>query len=71
MIIKTVNDTIEYNNLVSILLIFETYLRIINNDASNLFIIKRVKIIKIAINEIVKLYVKKQTIDALHQRNDS
>ena len=55
MIIKIVNDTIEYNNLVSTLLVFETYSRIINNDASNLFIIKKVKIIKITINEIIKL----------------
>ena len=71
MIVKAVNDTVEYNNLVFTLLIFETYSRIINNDVSNLFIIEKVKIIKIAINEIVKLYVKKQTIDVLYQRNDS
>ena len=55
---KTVNDTIEYNNLVFILLVFETYFHIINNDALNLFITKKVKIINITINEIVKLYVK-------------
>ena len=59
MIIKVVNDTIEYNNLVFTLLIFETYSHITNNDALNLFIIKKVKIIKIAMNEIIKLYIKK------------
>ena len=59
MIIKIVNDTIEYNNLVFTLLIFETYFRIINDDASSLFIIKKIKIIKITINEIIKLYIKK------------
>ena len=59
MIIKVINDTVEYNNLVFILLVFETYFRIINDDALNLFIIKKVKIIKIAINEIIKLYIKK------------
>ena len=59
MFIKTVNDTIEYNNLVFTLLIFETYFRIINDNASNLFIIEKTKIIKITMNEIVKLYAKK------------
>ena len=71
IIIKIINDTIEYNNLVSTLLIFETYFRIINDNASSLFIIEKIKIIKIAINEVVKLYIKRQTNDALHQRNDS
>ena len=59
MIVKVVNDTIEYNDLVSTLLIFETYSRIINDNVSNLFIIERIKIIKITMNEIVKLYIKK------------
>ena len=59
MIVKIVNDMIEYNNLVSTLLVFETYFRIINNDVSSLFIIEKVKVIKIAINEIVRLYIKK------------
>ena len=70
MIIKIINDTIEYNNPIFILLIFETYLHIINDDVLNLFIIKRVKIIKITMNEIIKLHIKRQTIDVLHQRND-
>ena len=70
IIIKTVNDTIEYNNLVFTLLIFETYSRIINNDISNLFIIEKVKIINIIMNEIVKLHIKKQINNVLYQRND-
>ena len=70
MIIKIVNDTIEYNDLVFTLLVFETYSRIINDDALNLFIIEKIKVIKIAMNEVVKLHIKKQTIDVLHQRNN-
>ena len=58
MIIKIINDTIEYNNLVSILLVFETYPHIINDDTSNLFIIEKIKVIKITMNEIIKLHVK-------------
>ena len=59
MIIKIVNDTIEYNNLVSTLLIFETYPRIINNNAFNLFIIKKIKIIKITMNKVIKIHAKR------------
>ena len=59
MIIKVVNDTIEYNDLVFTLLIFETYFHIINDDALNLFIIKKVKIIKITMNEVIRLHIKK------------
>ena len=70
MTVKVVNDTTEYNDLIFTLLIFETYSRIINDDASSLFIIEKVKIIKIAMNEIVKLYIKKQTNNGLYQRND-
>ena len=69
MTVKVVNDTIEYNNLVFTLLIFGIYSRIINDDASNLFIIEKVKVIKITMNEVIKLYIKKQTINALYQRN--
>ena len=59
MAIKVVNDTAEYNGLVSTLLVFGTYSRIINDDASNLFIIEKAKVIKITMNEIVRLHVKR------------
>ena len=59
MIIKVVNDTIEYNDLVFTLLIFETYPRIINDDAFNLFIIEKTKVIKITMNEVAKIHVKR------------
>ena len=66
MIIKIINDIIEYNDLISILLIFEIFLRIINNDIFTLFIIKKIKIIKIIINEIIKLHVKRQINNILY-----
>ena len=69
MTVKAVNDTAEYNNLVSTLLVFETYSRITNDDALSLFIIERIKVIKIVMNEIIKLHIKKQTINVLYQRN--
>ena len=71
MAVKVVNDTTEYNNLVFTLLVFETYPHIINDNALNLFIIKRDKIIKITINEVIKLHARKQINNVLHQRNGS
>ena len=59
MVVKAVNDTAEYNDLISTLLVFETYPRIINDNVSSLFIIKKAKVIKITMNEIVKLHVKR------------
>ena len=59
MTIKAVNDTIEYNDLVFTLLIFGTYSRIINDDALSLFIIERAKVIKIIMNEVVKLHIRR------------
>ena len=69
MIIKAVNDTIEYNDLVLTLLVFGTYPHIINDDALSLSITEKTKIIKITMNEVVKLHTKRQTNDILHQRN--
>ena len=71
MIIKIVNDTIEYNNLVFILLIFETYLHIINDNTFNLSITEKTKIIKITINKVIKLHAIRQINDVLYQRNNS
>ena len=59
MTVKVVNDTTEYNDLVFTLLVFGTYPRIINNDASSLFIIERIKIIKITMNEVIRLHIKR------------
>ena len=59
MIIKTVNDTAEYNDLVSTLLVFGTYSRIINDDAFSLSIIERAKVIKIIMNEVAKIHARR------------
>ena len=55
--VKVVNNIIEYNNLILILLVFETFPRIINEDDFILSIIERAKIIKKAIIEIERLYI--------------
>ena len=53
------NNTAEYNNLVLTLLVFDTFPRIINEDALILFTIKRVKVINLIISEITKLYAER------------
>ena len=53
------NNIAKYNNLILTLLVFDTFSRIINKDAFTLFIIKRVKVINLIINEITKLYTER------------
>ena len=53
------NNIVEYNNLVLTLLVFNIFLRIINEDVLILFIIKRIKVINLAISEIIKLYAER------------
>ncbi len=71
MSIKVLNDSIESDDLVSTLLMFETYLRMIELDASFSTIIQRFMIMKKAMNEIKRLVTIRQMNDALNTRNES
>ena len=53
------NNTAKYNDLILILLVFDTFPRIINKDIFTLFIIKRVKAINLIISEVAKLYTER------------
>ena len=70
MIVKVVNNTIGYNDLVFILLVFGIFFRIINDNIFILFITEKAKIINIIIIEILKLHVTRQINNVLYQRND-
>ena len=59
IIIKLINDIIKYNDLILILLIFEIFFYIINDDISTLSIIERAKVINIIIIKIIKLHAKR------------
>ena len=59
MIIKAINNIVEYNDIILILLVFEIFSRITNNDVLTLSTIKRVKAIIIIIIEVIKLYAKR------------
>ena len=59
MAVKAINDTTEYNSLVPTLLIFNTFPRITNDDASTLSTTNRAKAINIAIAKVTKLHTKR------------
>jgi hypothetical protein len=71
MTFKTINDSIEFNDLISILLVFETYSRIIEMNVSSFTIIQRVIAMKKTMNEVRKLHAFRQVNDALNIKNDS
>jgi hypothetical protein len=71
MIIKAINNTIDFDELMLILLIFEAYFRMHVINLSTLSITQRIMIIEKAIIEIRKFRAERQIVDALNTRNDS
>jgi hypothetical protein len=71
MIVKTINDTIDSDELMFILLIFETYLRMHVMNLSTSSITQRTMIIEKAMMEIRKFRAERQIVDVLNTRNDS
>jgi hypothetical protein len=59
MIIKTVNDSAESDNIISILLVFGVYPRRIKIDPPPLFVIKRVEAIRIIIKKVRHFYAER------------
>jgi hypothetical protein len=70
MIVKAINDTIDSDELMLILLIFETYLRMHFINLSISSITQRAMIIEKAMIEIRKLRAERQIVDVLNTRND-
>ncbi len=71
MIVKAINDTVDSDDLMFILLIFEAYLRMHVMNLSISSITQRAMIIEKAMIEIKKFRVERQIVDALNTRNDS
>jgi hypothetical protein len=67
--VKAVNDLVGPGNIVSTLLIFKAYPRIIIDSPSLPFITKQAKIIYKAIKEVRRLYAEQQVNNALVIRN--
>jgi hypothetical protein len=71
MIVKAINDTVDSDDLILILLIFEAYscMHVMNLSISS--ITQRIMIIEKAMIEIKTFRVERQIVDALNIRNDS
>ncbi len=71
MIVKAINDTVDSEELMLILLIFETYIRMHVMNLSTPSIIQRAMTIKKAMIEIRKFRAECQIVDVLNIRKDS
>jgi hypothetical protein len=70
MTFKVINDSIELNDLIFILLVFEVYSRMIEMNVSSLIITQRIIVMKKIMNEVRKFNAIRQMNDALNTRND-
>jgi hypothetical protein len=71
MSFKALNDSIESDDLISTLLMFEAYLRMIESNASSSTITQRVIVMKKTMNEIKRFMIIRRVNDALNTRNES
>jgi hypothetical protein len=71
MTFKALNDSIKLNELISTLLVFEAYLRMIEMNAFSSTIIQRFIAMRKTMNEVRKSIAVRQINDALNTRNDS
>jgi hypothetical protein len=70
MTVKAINDTVDSDDLMFMLLIFEAYLRVHVMNFSTSSIIQRAMIIEKVMIEIRKFRVERQIVDVLNTRND-
>ncbi len=70
MTFKFLNDSIEFDELIFILLVFEVYSRMINMNVSLLTITQRVIAMKKIMKKMKKFNAIRQMNDALNTRND-
>jgi hypothetical protein len=66
MSFKTLNDSIEFDDLISTLLVFDAYLRMIENDASVSTITQRAIAMRKTINEVKRFTTIRRVNDALN-----
>jgi hypothetical protein len=71
MTFKILNDSIEFDDLILTLLIFEAYFRMIEMNASSSTITQRAIAMKKTMKEVQKFIAIRQMNDALNTRNDS
>jgi hypothetical protein len=71
MTFKIINDSIEFDELILILLVFEAYSRMIEMNVSSSTIIQRAIAMKKTMKEVQKFIAIRQMNDVLNTRNDS
>ena len=71
MIFKIINDSVDFNELIFTLFVFDVYLRIIKLNASFFIILQRVMTMKKTMNEIKKHIASRQVKNAFNIRNKS
>ncbi len=70
MTLKVINDSMEFDDLIFTLLIFDAYSRMIEMNVSSLTITQRVIAMRKAMKEVQKFIAIRQMNDALNTRND-
>jgi hypothetical protein len=71
MTFKALNDSTEFNDLISTLLVFEAYSRMTEMNALSSTITQRFIAMRKTMNEVRKSIAARQMNDALNIRNDS
>ncbi len=71
MSFKALNDSIEFDDLILTLLMFDVYFRMTKNDVSSSTITQRAIAMRKTMNEIKRLRTTRQMNDALNTRNES
>jgi hypothetical protein len=71
MTFKIINDSIELNDLISTLLVFEIYFRMIEINVSSLIITQRIIVMRKVMKEVRKFNAMRQINDVLNTRNES
>jgi hypothetical protein len=70
MIVKAINDTVDFDELMSTLLIFDVYSRMHVMNSSISSINQRAMTIEKIMTEVRKFRIERQVADALNIRND-
>jgi hypothetical protein len=70
MTFKVINDSIEFDELILTLLVFDVYLRMIDMNVSSFTITQRTIAMRKAMKEVQKFIAIRQMNDALNTRND-
>ena len=71
MIVKTINDIAELDELISTLLVYDVYSRINNSDLSASTVTQRAAVLQKVMIEMRRIRNKKMINNALNARNES